>query len=47
MMLRFEIRMGLGKQIGLEMRMGLGKQIWLEMGIGPVMKMALRILVCV
>ena len=27
MMLRFEIRMGLGKQIGLEMRMGLGKQI--------------------
>ena len=34
-------------KLRVEMRMGLGKQIWLEMGIGPVMKMALRILVCV
>ena len=34
MMLRVEIRMGLGKQIGPEMR------------IGPVMKMGSGILVC-
>jgi len=46
MMLRVEMRMGLGKQIGLEMRMGLRKQIEPEIRIEPVMKMGPRIFVC-
>ena len=37
---------GAKMKLRVKMRMGLGKQVWLEMRIGPVMKMAPRILVC-